>query len=247
MDMKFPIDSYDLKARYMPALLVSFPVLILLWTCFYPEIETISKIVGGILSAAILYFISIFVRALGKRIEAGLWESWGGAPSTQLVLWKNDNLGEGLKKKYHEIVREDLGLPMPTKQEEQAAPQKATKMTEDAFRAVKGVIRKHDSKGLWSIANAEYGFARNLYGSKWLWVALSITCFVISALFLWKQSSNLVMVGFIILCLNLAGCIIFSWFLLSEYTKQVGFRYAEHSWEAYYNIAEKRIIKQRGG
>jgi len=171
----------------------------------------------------------------------------GGDPSTQLVSWKNDRLGEGLKKKYHEMVRQDLGLPMATKEEEQADPQKAAKMTEDAFRRVKGIIRKNDAKGLWSIANAEYGFARNLYGSRWLWLILSIICLIISAAFLWIQFSNLVMVGFIILCLNLVGCMLFLWFLLPDYTKQVGFRYAEHSWESYYNIAIEMSKKRSGG
>lgn len=243
--MKFPVDSYDLKARYTPALIISLPVLIMLWTCFYSEIETLSKIVGGILSAAILYFISMLVRALGKRIEPGLWGSWGGAPSTQLVSWENNRIGEGLKKQYHDMVRQDLHLPMPTNEEEQANPEKATKQIEDAFKRVKGVIRKHDQKGLWSIANAEYGFARNLYGSRWLWLILSIICLIISSAFLWKQFYNLVLVGFIILCLNVAGCIFFSWFLLPDYTKQVGFRYAEHSWESYYNIAEERKRKRQ--
>lgn len=244
--MKFPVDSYDLKARYTPALIVSLPVLSMLWTCFYSEIETISKIVGGIVSAAILYFIAMVIRALGKRIEPNLWESWGGAPSTQIVLWKNNRIGEGLKEKYHEMVRQDLDLPMLTNEEEKADPEKAAKQIEDVFKRVKGVIRKYDQKGVWSIANAEYGFARNLYGSRRLWFILSILCLIISAAFLWKQFSNLVLVGFIILCLNLAGCIFFSWFLLPDYTKQVGFRYADHSWESYYNIAEERIQKKQG-
>jgi hypothetical protein len=243
--MKFPVDSYDLKARYTPALIISLPVLIMLWTCFYSEIETLSKIIGGILSAAILYFISMLVRALGKRIEPGLWGSWGGAPSTQIVSWKTDKIGDGLKQKYHEMAHKDLDLPMPTKEEEQAKPEKAAKQIEDVFKRVKGVIRKYDQKGLWSIANAEYGFARNLCGSRQLYLILSIACLIISATFLWKQFSNLVLAGFIILCLNLAGCIFFSWSLLPSYTKQVGFRYAEHSWESYYNIAEERIQKKQ--
>ena len=245
--MKFHVDSYDLKARYTPALIVSLPILIMLWTCFYHETETISKIVGGILSAAILYFISMLIRALVKKVEQGLWESWGGAPSTQIVLWKNDKIGDSLKQKYHEIVRQDLDLPMPTKEEEQADPEKAAKQIEDVFKRVKGVIRKYDQKGLWSIANAEYGFSRNLYGSRQLYLILSISCLIISSAFLWKQFPNLVLVGFIILCLNLAGCIFFSWFLLPDYTKQVGFRYADHSWESYYNIAEEKIQKKQEG
>jgi len=238
--MRFPVDSYDLKARYFPSVILALPVLVTLWTCFYYEIETVSKIWGGIFSAAVLYFISIFVRALGEKIEPRLWESWGGAPSTLLVSWVNNRIGDNLKAKYHEMVRLDQGLPMPTKEEEQADPPKAAQMIEDAFERVKGVIRKNDKGGLWWIADAEYGFARNLHGSRWVWLILSILAPLVTAGFLWKKFSELVLVGFILLFLNLIGCVFFGWFLLPDYTEQVGFRYAEHSWESFCNIAEER-------
>jgi len=98
--MKFPVDSYDLKTRYSPALILALPVLVMLWTCFYSEIESISKIWGGIFSRAVLYFISMFVRALGRNIEEGLWESWGGPPSSLLVSWVNNRIGDNLKAKF---------------------------------------------------------------------------------------------------------------------------------------------------
>lgn len=237
MDLKFPVDTYDLKARYAPALIVSLPALIFLWTCFFPEIQSISKLVGGILSAAILYFISVLVRAYGKKIEAGLWESWGGAPSTLLVSWGNQRIGEGLKIKYHECVSKYSDLPMPTKEDEEADPAKAKAMIGDAFKSVKGVIRKYDKDGLWSMANAEYGFARNLYGSRALWLIISTVSLIASGLYLWLSHSNLILVGFILLILILLACTIFSWRLLPDYTKQVAFRYAEHAWESYWNIA----------
>ena len=248
LNMKFPIDSYDLKARYTPALILALPILVMLWTCFYSEIQLISKIWGGIFSGAILYFISMFVRALGRKIEKRLWESWGGIPSTLLCSWLNSRIGDNLKSKYHEMIRQDQDMPMPTKEEEQADPKKSAQMIEDAFGRVKGIIRKYDKKGLWWIANAEYGFARNLYGSRWVWLILSILAPLVSAGFLWKKFSLLVLVGFILLFLNLIGCIFFGWFLLPTYTKQVGFRYAEHSWESFCNIAEQRSKdQQRGG
>jgi hypothetical protein len=57
--MEFPIDSYDLKARYAPGLLLALPVLITLWTCFNKEIKDISTLVGILLSAAITYGLSV--------------------------------------------------------------------------------------------------------------------------------------------------------------------------------------------
>lgn len=101
---------------------------------------------GGVLSAAILYVSSRCLFALSEKgLRQVFGNHGGGAPSTQLVSWKNDRLGDGLKGKYHKMVRQDLGLPMAPREEEQANQQKDAKMTEDAFRGVNGVIRKKDA------------------------------------------------------------------------------------------------------
>lgn len=242
--MKFPVDSYEIKARFAPALLLALPVLITFWTCFHPEVETISKIWGGIMSFTILYALSVIVRGLGKKVEPSLWESWGGAPSTVLLSWRDNRIGRDLKVKYHEMVRQDQDLPMPTKEEEQSDPEKAAKLIEQAFARVKGVIRKEDKGGLWSIANTEYGFARNLYGSRLVWLILALSMAAVSTWFLWNKFSRLVVVGLVFNFLILIGCVILGWFILPKLTKQIGFRYAEHAWESYCNIVEERNKKQ---
>lgn len=236
--MEFPIDSYDLKARYTPGFLISLPVLVTLWTCFQPEIEAMSKLFSGFLSAAIWYALSVVVRTLGKRIEPRLWETWGGAPSTLYVSWKNTRLGDDLKAKYHEAVRQRLDLPMPTKEEEEADTTRAAEMIRQAFSGVKGVIRQEDKDGLWSTANAEYGFARNLYGSRGLWLLLSIVMTGASAGFVWKKFSTLILLGFVFDLFILIACLVFGWLMLPKYTKQLGFRYAEHAWESLFHITQ---------
>lgn len=238
--MKFPIDSYEMKARYAPGLLLAFPVIVTFWTCFRIEIQVISNVFNGISSIVIWYILSVYVRYNGKKIESMLWKSWGGAPSTVLVSWKDSRFAHDLKAKYHRMIIKDQGLPMPTKGDEEAEPEKAACLIEQAFTRVKGVIRKYDKDGLWSIANAEYGFARNLLGSRVVWLIISIVMAAISAGFLWQKFNNLILVGFIINFLVLIGCVVFGWFILPKLTKQLGFRYAEHAWESFCNIAEKR-------
>jgi len=64
--MQFPVDSYDLKARYAPGLLLSFPVLVAFWACLNTEIKGISGLIGGLLSAVLVYALSTVVRGFGK-------------------------------------------------------------------------------------------------------------------------------------------------------------------------------------
>jgi len=239
MDLKFPIDSYEMKARYAPALLLSLPVLISLWSCYQVEYTALSKVTNGILSIVIIYVLSVVIRSLGKRIEPKLWASWGGAPSTTLVSWQDTRLGERLKGLYLQAVSDKLNLPVPSKEEEKADPGRAIKLLDQAFQRIKGVIRQNDKDGLWSIANADYGFARNLYGGRVLWLIITSLMVIVSAYNLYSNFSNIILMGLIINLLLLFACIYFGWFILPEYTKQVAFRYAEHAWELFYNIVGK--------
>lgn len=234
-DLKLPIDSYEMKARILPALIISIPVLITLWSCYKAEFTALSEIFKGILSLAIIYALSVFMRALGKRIEEELWTSWGGAPSTQIVSWKNRIIGDDLKELYLQAVREKLKLPTPTKQEEENNPARATELINQAFKRVQGVIRQKDKDGLWSIANADYGLTRNLLGSRTLWLIISAAMALISSYNLYCQSIRTILIGFVINVVMVLVSISVGWFILPGYTKQVAFRYAEHAWESFYN------------
>ena len=237
--MRFPVDSYDIKARYTPALLLSLPIIITFWTCFPKEVEAISKFLSGILSGAILYALSVVVRALGLRVEAELWKSWGGAPSTIIISWSDNRFGKDLKAKIHQRVHTALGLRMPTKEQGEADSSKAHDLIGQAFSRVKGLLRKKDEGGLWLIANAEYGFARNVYGSRALWLLISFSMTFLSVGIIWRQFTTMAFIGLMANIVILVGCVILGWFILPQYTEQVGFRYAEHAWESFLNITEK--------
>jgi hypothetical protein len=243
MDWKFPIDSYEMKARYAPAFLLSLPVIISLWSCYGVEYTAFSKLTEGILSIIIIYVLSVIVRSLGKRAEPKLWASWGGAPSTMLLSWRDTTLGDNLKDLYLQRVKDKLNLPVPTKEEERADPARANKLVDQAFQRIKGVIRQNDKDGLWSIANADYGFARNLYGSRALWLIVSCLSAIISGYNLYSNFNRMILIGSIINISLLFACVYFGWFILPEYTKQVAFRYAEHSWESFYNNVSSDTLR----
>ena len=234
-DLKLPLDYYELKARIAPAIFLSVPVLLTLWTCYKEEFTGLSDIFKGIISLAIVYVFSIIVRALGKKIEPELWESWGGAPSIQIVSWKNKIIGDELKGLYLQAVRERLKLPTPTREDEEANSTRAADLIKQAFKGIQGVIRQKDKDGLWSIANADYGFARNLSGSRILWLTISAVMAIISAYNLYSQFSNPILIGLVGNAVMVFASIYVGWYVLPQYTKQVAFRYAEHSWESFYN------------
>lgn len=235
-DLKFPLDSYEIKARILPALIISIPVLITLWSCYKLEFTALSELFKGILSFAIIYALAIVVRALGKRIENELWKSWGGIPSTQIVTWKNQIIGDELKTLYLQTAHDKLNLPTPTKEQEEADPVKAAELINQVFKRIQGLIRQKDKDGLWSMANADYGFARNLLGSRFLWFSVSAAMTLISGYNIYFQFSDTILIGLVLNAIMTFASLYIGWFLLPEYTKQVAFRYAEHAWESFYNV-----------
>lgn len=234
--MNFPIDSYELRARYAPGLIISTPFLITLWTCAPSEFQGLSAFSGGIISVIMWYCVAVFVRYCGKCIEPELWEEWGGNPATNFMLWQDQHIGNDLKEQYHEIISEKLKLPMSTLEEEVSDKFTAIKRTQQAFSKIKGILRKNDSSGLWAIDNAEYGFARNLYGARKAWLAISIAMSLISFVFTCKQWNNLVVLG---LMINIS-MVYFAWHfggkVLKKMTYDIAIRYSQHVWESFMAI-----------
>ncbi|RJR25709.1 MAG: hypothetical protein C4582_03130 [Desulfobacteraceae bacterium] len=239
--MKLPADPYDIKARYAPGLIVALPFLITLWTSFHTEAQALSGPLGGAISIIIWYLLSVSVRFCGKRIEEKLWKSWGGAPSSVIVSWSDKRLGDALKAKYHKMAERVLGMPMPDMDLEKADSHESLYLIDQAFARIKGILRQCDKDGLWSVVNAEYGFARNLYGSRLLWLSISILMTAASATLVYLSYDNLKLIGLIINLLNLFCCVLVGWYVLPKLAKDIGFRYAEHAWESFCNIAEQSV------
>jgi hypothetical protein len=127
---------------------------------------------------------------------------------------------------------------MPSRAEEEANSDKAKKMIDQAFERVKGLIRAENKAGLWSIANADYGFARNLYGCRIIWVIICLIMTGVSLFFLVMRFSNLVLLGFMFNIITLIVSVSLGWLILPKLSKQIAFRYAEHAWESFINIVE---------
>jgi len=234
-------DAYERKARIAPAILVAFPLLTSLWTCFSWEgISIGGKALGGVISVAMLYGASITIRSLGRLIEPRLWQDWGGPPSTILMSWKDQKISKDLKKQYHQAIESFMNLPTSSESEELADPKKADELIFQAFTRVKGILREKDKGGLWFSNDADYGFQRNLLGSRKLWILLSAIGFVVNGVFSLFRPSEMVVGGLVINLIILVGAIYLGWFILPKGVEQSAFRYAESAWESFLNIASNK-------
>jgi hypothetical protein len=241
MGLVISFDAYERKARIAPAILVAFPLLTTLWTCFSWEgISLGGKVLGGVISVCLVYGASIVVRSLGRLIEPELWQGWGGPPSTILMRWRDRRISADLKRQYHEAIRNFVNLPTSSESEELSDTKRADELIFQAFTRVKGILRENDKEGLWFSNNADYGFQRNLLGSRKVWTVLAAIGFATNGAFSLFKPTGMVVGGLVINLIILVGSIYLGWFILPKGVEQTAFRYAESAWESFLNIATNK-------
>lgn len=228
MGIKF--DEYTLKARYAPAVLVSLPVIILA-PMLITDILGIFK--AGIISvggaAPLWLLLCQTVRMFGLRTQEQLVKEWGGLPTTLIMQWRDKNKSRQFKKRTHELILEKTGIHLSTESEEAANPEEADKRIVDAFGYLKDYVWGKKDLSTHS-HNIHYGFARNLYGARLLWLALSLIM-LIAVIVIPVFNNNSVDLKLIIIGLVFLIFVpVIEWLIVKPLVKHCAYRYAEAAW-----------------
>ena len=161
------IDGYDWKARLIPTAILLFPVFCTIYYFFPGVLSNPLQLAGGsILAFAFVYLASMFFRDRGVRYAKQFWEERGGLPSTRLARMRDSYLSAHQKNRIQLAVLQGFGIRLMSLEEECEYPALADRKIMDAFREVKEFLRRCDGCGLVDKHGAEYGFVRNLCGSR---------------------------------------------------------------------------------
>jgi hypothetical protein len=234
------LDSYEIRARIAPTIVVFSPfalLIILIWPEVFPSFNLIIGEVALLLF--LIYALSYVVKFYGNGVESSLWVEWDGAPSTRFLRWRDVTFNDEFKEKIHGLLKSNFQCSLFSKNDEGKSPVNADIQISAAFLQVKAFLRKNDSEGLWQKHNAEYGFNRNLIGSRTLWLFFS-TIATIVFLFLWtKSNQNLLFIGMILCSIEIVCSLIVGWYYLPSLVKAAADRYAESMWMAFSVISKK--------
>jgi len=217
-------DSYERNARVYPAIIVSLPLII---TCYsisslFKGSFTIKLSINSPIILATLVLLSNIVRHYGKETESKIWKDWGGAPSTRFLRKDDTYFASATKQKiYQKILREEnINLDADNSDEK----------INQAFRVICNRLRLQKNKGLWQKFNMEYGFNRNLLGSRKIWLILSIlssaTCFAVN-FYLGNNSNFLIILGGFVNLGIVCVSILCGWIIIPKLIKGIAERYAE--------------------
>jgi len=173
-------DTYSLRARHLPTVLVVAPSLMiasLLFPRVYDRmgVSMTSVSVSVSLSLVFLFFIAHVLRQRGRAVEKKMAAKAGGMPTTCWLRHSDTNVDSVTKARYHAYLAKNVqGFKLLAQSQEQQRPG----MADEMYRSgVKWLLEKTRDTGKYPLVlkeNAEYGFRRNMLGGKWFALTLCV-------------------------------------------------------------------------
>lgn len=153
-------DPYDRNARLAPALIVLMPLTVSFIAVFREELSAVQMLATVVATFCAPFLLSSVVRFQGKKLEGKLVKKWGAMPSTILLRHRDERLNPITKAQYHRIIKEKLGVAVPTAAKESSDPSKA----DHSYDAAVGMLREKTraTENLVLHENISYGFFRNM-------------------------------------------------------------------------------------
>ncbi|MEU6277904.1 hypothetical protein ABZ871_36735 [Streptomyces populi] len=157
-------DKYSRRARLRPLLIALLPVALPVAAAL-PTLPGTHALWALLVCSGLPLCADQLGRSRGKRIEEGLFRSWGGKPSVQLLRWRGPN--ERVRLAFlHETLQRIVGpaLQLPSESEEQRDPEGADRVYDTAGLVLRSRARALPGARLLLEQNCEYGFRRNALG-----------------------------------------------------------------------------------
>ncbi|WP_372382106.1 hypothetical protein ACCQ12_15070 [Xanthomonas sp. NCPPB 1068] len=170
-------DPYDRKARLAPALIVLMPLSVSFIVACREDLDAMRILAAMMVTFCAPFLLSSIARFQGKQLEAKLVEKWGGMPSTILLRHRDGRLNPQTKARYHGVIRDKLGLTVPTAARERLDPRKADHTYEAAVAVLRDKTRATEPLVLKE--NVSYGFFRNMSALRPFGIATSVIGLVI--------------------------------------------------------------------
>ena len=170
-------DRYERKARLLPGLLLAAGPALTAGALLH-ELSAWYTAVGAAVGVEFLAAIVLghYSRARGRAVEESLWASWGGPPTTRWLRPNDTTCTDQQKSKWRGAIKRLTGMTVPASVPEGGADANIDQAIVEATRQLRYVLRNKPNAAILQSHNEDYGFARNLYGVRFLWVALAVLC-----------------------------------------------------------------------
>lgn len=161
------MDRYTITARFYPMVLFYLPVMFMFLIVGWDITKYVQYGISIGSAGMLTYLLANIGRDAGKSKEQKLWNSWGGAPTTQLFRWSNTIIDPYTKARNQQKMQ----LLFPVQHIMDANFEMTNPIEADhVYKAWTGYVINHtrdtNKYSLVFRENMSYGFRRNLWGLK---------------------------------------------------------------------------------
>lgn len=160
-------NDYERRARLAPGLLALLPVSVTLTGFGFSRAPAVLSALVAISLAGGPILLAELVRQQGRKVQAGLWASWGGPPTTQKLRLRAAGQNALQRETWRQAVSSVSGVELSSVRSERANAVKADEAIEVAVGKIRNLTRDATKFPLVCAENRSYGFHRNLYGIRW--------------------------------------------------------------------------------
>lgn len=231
-------EHYAIHARFMPVFVVIFP-LVLTILAWYPQAKTV---LGGamtlLISFGVMSFLSIYVSNLGNDLQDKYFKSWGGAPSTLLLLPGNKELDRYTKQRYFKWLNSKcIGLGLPESIDDQGDSEELYEKIRSAGNYMREYTRDRKKYSQVYNDNVAYGFARNIVAIRIAGLVISSVSLISNGICLYfltgtDSHNSINSIGVVAFLVSIICLLIHSVVLKEKFVKRRGYRYAKTLFEA---------------
>jgi len=169
-------DDYERRARFLPASLSLLPLLPLGILFGLPVFAWFNALLAGTGIAAVLAVgLSHLASAFGNRFQEHLWPHWPhDAPTNQWLNPKNTLRSTQQKKIWYTAIKRLTNLDVEAAVTGSGVSIEYEAVINDAVAQLRNCLWQSEYAERLRIHNREYGFARNLTGSRPVWLSFSV-------------------------------------------------------------------------
>jgi len=187
MNLDVVLNTYERKARYLPAVLTVSPIIIWLYLWF-PDIRSFKgTFISLIVGLGISIPLSILARTLGKKEQDKLLVKWGALPATLILRNSDETLNKETKNRYHQRLRLLTNVDIPTHEKELEDPLDTIRKFDSCIDYLRQRTRDKAKYSLIFNENMSYGQARNLLGLKPIGILICVILLVIQSISIYKN------------------------------------------------------------
>ncbi|WHY63273.1 hypothetical protein [Cytobacillus firmus] len=187
MNLEVVLNTYERKARYLPAVWTVSPILIWLYLWF-PEIRSLEgTFISLIIGLGISIPLSILARTLGKKEQNKLLLKWGALPATLILRNSDESLNKETKTRYHQRLSVLTNMDIPSHEKELEDPKDALQKFDSCIDFLRQRTRDKAKYSLVFNENVSYGQARNLLGLKPIGLLICVILIAIQFFSIYKN------------------------------------------------------------